>query len=58
MLREDRRREAIQEFEEYAHGGLQRIRETCFSGQRSVLEGLFQLLESDQAKPSELPGLI
>lgn len=58
MLREDRRREAIQEFEEYAHTGLLRIKEACFSGQRTILEGIFQLLESDQAKPTELPGLI
>src|SRR5262245_21632043 len=40
LLRADRRREAFEIFEQYAHGGLLHIKETCFTGERTVFEGL------------------
>lgn len=58
LLRDERRREAIEIFEEFAHGGLLHIREVCFTGHRSLLDGFFKLFDMDETSAGELPGLI
>ena len=52
-------RDAVQIFEEYVHGGLVRIQEVCFSGERPPIEGLMMLLDRTSDSDDEsLPGLI
>jgi len=55
-ISDDNRKVAQEIFEQYASAGLEAINEACFSGRRTPLEGLLELMSS---KPTgRLPKLI
>ena len=59
VVSDERRKELIETFELYVKTGLEHIRDICFSGQRTPLEGMFLILSSPPGGNKEaLPGLI